>query len=42
MNSSQCLEFGLIDEIIETKDGSSIDDYLGGFDKYYQKQILGK
>lgn len=39
-NSKEALEFGLVDEIIGNKSG--IDNYIDGFDDYYQKEVLNK
>jgi ATP-dependent Clp protease, protease subunit len=42
-NSKEALDFGLIDEVIGVdKDKKDINDYLEGFDDYYQKEVLSK
>jgi ATP-dependent Clp protease protease subunit len=41
-NSTEALNFGLIDEIIGLKEDNSIEDQLKGFDEYYNKEVLKK
>jgi ATP-dependent Clp protease protease subunit len=41
-NSTQALEFGLIDEIIGLDNSDSIDKQLEGFDAYYEREVLKK
>jgi ATP-dependent Clp protease, protease subunit len=41
-NSSEALEFGLIDEIIGLDKNHSIDDQLDGFEQYFQKEVTKK
>jgi ATP-dependent Clp protease protease subunit len=42
LNAYEALEFGFIDEVIESEKTSSIKDLLEGFDDYYNKEVLGK
>jgi ATP-dependent Clp protease protease subunit len=39
-NSSQALEYGLIDEIIGLDKSPSMDSLMEGFDEYYDKYVL--
>jgi ATP-dependent Clp protease protease subunit len=41
-NSEEALEYGLIDEIIGLDKSSSMEDLMQGFDKYYDKYVLGR
>ncbi len=41
-NSDEALEFGLIDEIINTDDTPSITSMLEGFEEYYNKEVMVK
>lgn len=42
LNSKESLDFGIIDEIIGLDKNKSIDQYMVGFDKYYEKHVLSK
>ena len=39
-NSSEALNYGLIDNVIGLDKGKSIDNMMEGFDEYYTKEIL--
>ena len=39
-NSDEALEFGLIDEVIQSEGTKSITQMLEGFDDYYKKEVL--
>jgi ATP-dependent Clp protease protease subunit len=39
LNSKESLELGIIDEILIKEGHKPVEDYLKGFDKYYQKLI---
>jgi ATP-dependent Clp protease protease subunit len=39
-NSSEALNYGLIDNVIGLDKGKSIDNMMEGFDDYYTKEIL--
>ncbi len=41
-NSSEALDFGLIDEVIGLDKNDSIDKQLEGFDEYYNNEVLKK
>jgi ATP-dependent Clp protease protease subunit len=41
-NSSEALNYGLIDNVIGLDNGKSIDNMMEGFDEYYTKEILKK
>jgi ATP-dependent Clp protease protease subunit len=41
-NSSEALNYGLIDNVIGLDKGKSIDSMMEGFDEYYTKEILKK
>lgn len=41
-NSSEALNYGLIDNVIGLDKGKSIDSMMEGFDDYYTKEILNK
>jgi ATP-dependent Clp protease protease subunit len=41
-NSSEALNYGLIDNVIGLDKGKSIDNMMEGFDEYYTKEILKK
>ena len=41
-NSSEALEYGLIDEIIGLEKAPSIDSLMEGFDDYYEKYVFKK
>lgn len=38
-NSQESLEYGFIDEVIESKRGQKISDIMAGFEEYYEKNI---
>lgn len=40
-NSEEALEFGIIDNILDSK-GPNVSELLDGFDEYYMKKVTGK
>ena len=42
LNSKEALDYGLIDEIIGLDKSPSMEVLMEGFDKYYDKYVLGR